>query len=64
MSVPLGFVGDVLAHRDRPRNTYPGSPIRYGLGHFVFDLRIEWTDEFMRTLAGHRTARVVPAYSA
>jgi poly-gamma-glutamate synthesis protein (capsule biosynthesis protein) len=30
---------------------YKGKPIMYGLGHFVFDLVLEWSEEFKKGLA-------------
>jgi poly-gamma-glutamate capsule biosynthesis protein CapA/YwtB (metallophosphatase superfamily) len=37
-------------HALRGMEWYKGKPIMYGLGHFVFDMRIEWSEEFVRGL--------------
>jgi poly-gamma-glutamate capsule biosynthesis protein CapA/YwtB (metallophosphatase superfamily) len=34
-------------HALRGMEWYRGKPIMYGLGHFVFDMRIDWTDDFL-----------------
>jgi poly-gamma-glutamate capsule biosynthesis protein CapA/YwtB (metallophosphatase superfamily) len=38
-------------HALRGMEWYEGKPIMYGLGHFVFDLRLQWTDEFAQELS-------------
>jgi poly-gamma-glutamate capsule biosynthesis protein CapA/YwtB (metallophosphatase superfamily) len=32
---------------------YKGKPILYGLGHFVFDLRWEWSEELLKVIASY-----------
>ncbi len=38
-------------HALRGMEWYRGKPIMYGLGHFVFDMRMEWTDEYKKQLS-------------
>ncbi len=37
-------------HALRGMEWYAGKPIMYGLGHLVYDLRIDWTDEYVRSV--------------
>lgn len=38
-------------HALRGMEWYRDKPILYGLGHFVFDLKMQWSDEFRKDLA-------------
>src|SRR6185437_4257994 len=38
-------------HALRGMEWYKGKPIMYGLGHFVFDLVLEWSEEYKKGLA-------------
>ncbi len=38
-------------HALRGMEWYHGKPIMYGLGHFVFDLRLPWSEDFERDLS-------------
>jgi poly-gamma-glutamate capsule biosynthesis protein CapA/YwtB (metallophosphatase superfamily) len=38
-------------HALRGMEWYAGKPIMYGLGHLVYDLRIDWTEEYRRSVA-------------
>lgn len=38
-------------HALRGMEWYRGKPIMYGLGHFVFDMRVDWSEEYMKQLA-------------
>lgn len=45
-------------HALRGMEWYKGRPILYGLGHFVFDVRLDWTEEEFR----RRTLEANPAF--
>lgn len=38
-------------HILRGMEWYAGKPILYGLGHLVYDLRLDWTEEYLRSVA-------------
>jgi poly-gamma-glutamate synthesis protein (capsule biosynthesis protein) len=38
-------------HALRGMEWYRGKPIMYGLGHFVFDMRVEWSDDYKNQLS-------------
>jgi poly-gamma-glutamate capsule biosynthesis protein CapA/YwtB (metallophosphatase superfamily) len=38
-------------HALRGMEWYRGKPIMYGLGHFVFDLRMEWSEDYTKQLS-------------
>ena len=40
-------------HVLRGMEWYQGKPIMYGLGHFVLDLRWEWSEELLATIASY-----------
>ena len=42
-------------HALRGMEWYHGKPILYGLGHFVFDVRLEMSEEMIKTFAATRT---------